>query len=357
MFASVDRSLIVDAFKRLARTTDEKSSLQAGSYYVEVGEDRLVLSSTDTDIFTTVTIPATCKPSDPFMLPGSLALNLFLGLPDRVVMKDGEDEGVVYVESGRSKVQIRKVKGHHPILNVKPIPQSISVDMTLLGEAMQRTMVACSEAANEIIKTCLHMEQQDGVIYVDATDSYRVASSSVNGVSIGTEDRKVLLPARFVKEFLRYVGEGSTIGLGMDDKMISVYLRDMVISSRLVEASFPRVRPALSIEGRKFATMNTEALLLALKRCAAIKANTLRVRLTDGKADLISKSDYGEAHEIIDATVDSPITFWINNEFMRDALEQVTGTQVRLYYATDKEPVIVVDDNYLHGIQIFKPRA
>lgn len=356
MIISVDKSLLVDALKRLARTTNEKASAQAGSFYFEPCNDSLKISSTDTDIFSVMTIPATCKQASAFMLPSGLTLNMIMDMPDRVVMKDGDDSKVVYLESGRSKAQIRTITGHHPILNTQPAVQSITVDMTLLGEALERTMVACAENANELIKTCVHLEQQDGVIYVDATDSYRLASSSVNGVSIGTEDRSVLIPAGFIKEFMRYVGQGATIGLGLSEKLISVYLRDMVISSRLTEGVFPKIRPFLNTDASKFATFNTEALVTALKRCSHTRTNVVRIRLTDGKADLIATSEYGEAHEIIDATVDSPITFHVNNEFLRDALSKVTGIQVRLYYTSDRAPVVLVDDNYRHAVQTFQAR-
>jgi DNA polymerase III subunit beta len=356
MHISVDKSLLCDAVKRLIRITDDKASLQAGSLYIEPGNDTLTISTTNNELYARMSVPATCKKSDPFMLPGGLTFGIISGMPERILITDDQEGKTVKVTSGKSKAIIRTVVGHHPSLNVAPVEQEITVDMSMLSEALQRVGIACSENPNEVVKNCISIEQQDGVLYVDATDGYRIASSTVNNTSLGTEDRQVLLPSAFVKEILRYVGDGATIGIGLGEKLCTVYLKDYTLSTRLVDAPYPKVRSRLKTDGLNRLVINTEALITSLKRCRSVKTNTIRFKITDGRLDLIAVSEYGEAHEIVDAAASVPVTFSINADYATDALTQVTALQTTIYYSDDRNPIVIKDMNYSHAVAVFTPR-
>jgi DNA polymerase-3 subunit beta len=108
---------------------------------------------------------------------------------------------------------------------------------------------------------------------------------------------------------------------------------DIVLTSRLIEGTYPNYEQVIPQDNEKKATINKVAFSKALRRTSIMsreRTNALRFDLEQGKLTLISiNPDVGEAREEIAAQYKGdPISIGYNVRYLLDAIQTMEGESV-----------------------------
>jgi DNA polymerase III subunit beta len=168
----------------------------------------------------------------------------------------------------------------------------------------------------------------------------------------------VIVPSRHLAEVARAVNPNRpTVGIAFAHARNQVFftLKDVEISSRLIEGTYPNYTQVIPGESTTTVSLSTASLLREAKTAAVLArdaANPVRLRIGDGTLTLLAQTaEVGDDEAPLSATVkgdDVQIAF--NARYMLDALSALDSDEVILSFNGSLQPGVirpVGSDDYL----------
>lgn len=162
-----------------------------------------------------------------------------------------------------------------------------------------------------------------------ATDGRRLARSRVSLTSAPTkkmETAKIIVPSKTLSLLSKIGGtEKDIVAVRLVDNLILLSCSNVIISSNLVEGTFPKYEDIIPADYDKKLTLPTEAVLSAVRRSALLTSEESRgVRLSIEKDSLVFSCRAPETGDAqVEMTIDykgKPIEIGFNPQFIMDAL-------------------------------------
>lgn len=272
-----------------------------------------------------------------------LAAEAVRKLPQGAVSVTAAD-GEVEITGNGPRFRLREMAvDDFPAVTEQVEGHRVEVDGGDLIAALAQVGVAASGDEARPTLTGVLFEENDGVLRLVATDSYRLAVRDVP--SIGAEGTR-LVPYRALRELPRTVGEGKmTVTLGERE---AVFATDVGrLTARIIDASFPNYRQLLPDEFPNTLELPKDALLEAVGRAALVAEDHIPVRLNlhDGGVELsVIRQEVGEETEHIEgAYKGTEMTIAFNTRYLTDGAAAVAGDTVVLETSDPLKPGL------LHG--------
>jgi DNA polymerase-3 subunit beta len=238
-----ERGEFADAAAWALRTVGARATLPALSgVRLEVSGDRLVLSSTDLEMASELSIAVQAESDGVALVPGRLLGDVVRTLPNAAVSAEAAKERL-HLACGRAQFDLRLMPAEDfPSL---PEPGADAVTVVMKSEEFARTVAQVARAASaddaRPVLTGVQLEATTHGLTASATDSYRLAVRTVPWDQ-GTE-RTVLVPRRALEEARRSAELlGSEVRLLLEAGQVTFAFSDRRLTSRLIEGKFPDVR-------------------------------------------------------------------------------------------------------------------
>jgi DNA polymerase-3 subunit beta len=248
-------------------------------------------------------------------------------------------------------------------------PDRLEIPAAALARAIRRVEAAAYAYDDRPVLKGVHLSFGDEGMELVAADSFRLAVALVPGVTRPgwwpeTDDLHVIPPATAVRtlaKLLAACGDGETVRLAANDRVVVVAAERWAWRSRLIDGRFPDWRQVFP---RAFGTTAElgRAELLAAVGLAAGFAHTVRgkrdnsgpvIRLAVGGSplgavadDIVTVSaqdaDKGQVQRRADATVQGPpLEVALDPSFLRDALSAYDADRVVLGLNSPNQAVAV----------------
>jgi DNA polymerase-3 subunit beta len=242
-------------------------------------------------------------------------------------------------------------------------------DLTLDGNELRRMiMLTLYAAARETSRYAINgvlWEKRAKHLFVVATDGRRLARAGGTVASSSGGDFEVIIPAKAMSVFERvFTPPRDEADWSVDVKVMpnQIILRsgDRVLSTVLVQGSFPKYEDVIPKEHNKRAHIDRDALFGAVKRAALLTTEESRaVKLAfEGESLLITS----QAPEQGDARVEIPIKYegeplaiGFNPAFLNDALRVVPFDEVVLDLHEAFRPGILCGEDKNEFIYVIMP--
>jgi len=277
-------------------------------------------------------------------------LSIVRELPDTDIILSTEENNHVRVECDHVSF---KLIG----LGVEDYPAEISPiepDTHPIGEDFFKALLKVRHAASrEESRYNLNGVYLNGEIV--ATDGHRL---SLARTSHPMED--ALVPLEFINTILRSRRNGDqNFTLSRSESTIFFYSEDLIISSRLIDGSFPDYKRVIPETHERAATMNRLRLYHAIKRILLMsdKSNQIRFEFNGDRALLTSANpDAGEAREELEARYTSnpsdgsPFVIGFAGKYLLDVLEVLESDQVTFLMNQPDQPMKIEESDSLHII-------
>lgn len=302
-------------------------------------------------------------------------------ITEYVALLSGEDkvlaeekDGELRVEAGTYKTKIKGESAKEfPLIPVIPKKSFYKCPLIDFKKALNSVVFAVSTSENRVELTGVLFSFNSKTLSLAATDSYRLAekelmveyrAASDEEAEIGTEETKLIVPAKTIQELLRILNNWDGANLS-EDEGVNIYISDNQIMftvdsveliSRLISGQYPDYKQIIPTQSQTRAIVDRQELIRATKAAALFSKtgiNDITLKFVKNKI-LISSYSGASGESQIEVSSDNQgedneIT--INFRYLLDGLNNIDGARVRIGLVNPNTPCLLTsekDDNYLY---------
>ena len=299
---------------------------------------KLKLASTNLEIGVIRFLTVEVEEEGELTLPAKTLVEVVSGLGQSKV--DFESQGeVATITSGKFKANINGISASE----FPAIPMSSKEGLKLPKEAIlscSQILFASAVDEGRPVLTGVLTEVKQGVLDLVATDGFRLAHRKLE-LSSKEIQFKSLIPRRTFEEILKVLSETEvdeiTLAQSSDQNQIVFNLGQTIISSRLIEGSFPAWEKIIPTQIVSRVMVEKEEFLKALKLAAIFAKDTSIIILTITKEGLkleSSAKELGTQQNELEANIEGEqMKIAFNSKFLQDAASNSPASQLMLEFS------------------------
>ena len=323
--------------------------------------NRLSLSATNLDIAITHYIGAKVTTEGSITVPARLMQDFVGSLPEGIINLD-LDETKLHVTTDQYQSTVNGiVADDFPVMPTIADGKNWTVSGALLKKGLQQVVFTASNDETRPVLTGVLLQTIDGVLYMAATDSYRLGEKNLGP---NKEDVNLLIPATALQDLLRVLGDNDDeVRVTHDEQQVLFQVGDVELVTRLVEGKYPDYRKLIP------AGFSTEVILKRADFINVTKVSSLFARESAGsvtiEADAETQkisirsvaSQLGENTATADASVTGGGTITLNSRYLLDGLNALGSEKVAFGFNGKLEATLLHDPatkDYQHIIMPLK---
>jgi DNA polymerase-3 subunit beta len=365
---SIDRASLLRSLNHVQSAVEKRNTIPILSNVLIKAEDGILsLSTTDMDMEITESVAATVKEPGATTAPAGTLFDIVKKLADDADVEIALDDSgnQMSVKAGRSNFKLSCLPvADFPELSQGDMPTSFSVPANDLRALIDRTKFAMSteETRYYLNGIYIHAADKDGVkvLRAVATDGHRLARFEMP-LPAGAENMPgVILPRKAVAELRKLVEEaGDSIEIGLSESKIRVNFDHIVLTSKLIDGTFPDYQRVIPKGNDKVVEVNPKAFSSAIDRVSTISDGKSRaVKITfEGNTMTLSASspEAGSATEDLEINGNDNIEIGFNARYLMDITSQIEGDSCRLTLADSASPTIIEDSSDSSSLYVLMP--
>ncbi len=328
-------------------------------------EDRLRLSATNLEIGIHCWIGAEVAEEGGVVVPSRILTDFVSSLPPEKVNMGLEVRTMkLHLKCGDYTAVINGIDPNQfPEIPMGDDGHSLMVEVGILQKMIAQTAFAASADESRPALMGIHIEVQDDLLTMAATDGYRLALRTARTEVPVESPFRVLVPAKAMAELARISGdakEGSLVQIRVSDLQNQAVFhlegegssdkggayQEVTFVSQLIDAKFPDYRAIIPKEYETKAIAETQALLKAIKVASLFarnEANLVKLDLIPGDSGSIMvqarSKELGENETRVPAEVTGKgISIGFNAKYLIDVLSVIDTPQVVLQTTQPDRP-------------------
>jgi DNA polymerase-3 subunit beta len=340
------------------------------------GENQsLLLKATDLDLEVTERLPADVSAAGVTTVPAHVLYDIVRKLPDgaQVLLESHGESGQLQLRSGRSRFNLQSLPdADFPDLTTGDLSRSFQLASGDLKRLIDKTQFAISneETRYYLNGIYLHTVDVEGhlILRAVATDGHRLARVEVRAPKGALGMPGVIVPRKAVAEIQKLVenlDQDVRIEISPSKARFtfgdpSVHLGQVVLTSKLIDGTFPDYMRVIPSGNDKRLTVDREPFKVAVDRVATIsseRGRAVKLTLADAKLTLsVTNPDLGSAVEELDVDYDSsPIDIGFNARYLLDITEQLDSDTVLFKLADPGSPTLLQDRDGAAALYVLMP--
>ncbi len=227
----------------------------------------------------------------------------------------------------------------------------IEMSLSSLQEGIEQTLFATAKESTRYALNGVLWEVKGKKLSMVATDGRRLAKTRLNLITAPANDmpdRNIIIPAKTMALLPRIAGsEKDKVAVKITGNQIIISCKNVVISSNLVEGTFPKYEDIIPTDYDKKLVLSTESALSAVRRSALLTSEESRgVKLSIGKDSLVFSCRSPEAGDAQINMKDvkysgQPIEIGFNPQFIIDVLRVIKTESFELELGQPDRPGLV----------------
>ncbi len=336
-------------------------------------KDGLLITSTDMDIALIETIPAKVEQVGTACVSAYMLYEIVRKLNDsnEVNVSLNKETAQLTITSGRSKFDISCLPAEDfPQLTQSELTHHFTLPAPVLKHLIDASKFAMSteETRYHLNGIHLHTVATDGfnVMRAVATDMHRLACVGCESPGEAMGMPEIIVGRKTITEVRKLLDEAEQpVTIGLSNNRIEFAIEGnntrAVLSSRLVDGTFPDYQTAMAIENDKIMIVGTKAFAEAVDRVGTVvndKVRAIKLKLSENAATLSAvSSDFGSAVEELD--VDFPyneeLEICFNVRYLTDIAGQINTEEMEMLLADGDSSVLIKPVNENQSTFILMP--
>ncbi len=370
MKVSVSQEHLAHGLNIVSRAVAARSTLPVlANVLAATDEGRLRLSATNLELGITTWIPAKIEVEGSTTIPARTIVDLIATLPKgSVEMHLDESNQNLHVASGSTNTDIKCIDSQEfPPMPAPDLSEGIRINVADLKEMIQQVAFAASTDEARPVLTGVLVEVEEDRIQMVAADGFRLSIRSAGLSESVAEPFKIIVPARALNELARIAGDKDdvvTIVLPRGRGQVVFRLRDVEITSQLIEGTFPSFDQVIPTRYETRSVIATDMLLKACKQAeifARESSHIARLDIQPGDSEMAGRIEiYAESEEtgsnetVVGANIEGAMLIAFNVRYLRDVLEVIRTPSIALETLHAESPGVLrpigAEDGFLHII-------
>ncbi|MHC4157669.1 MAG: DNA polymerase III subunit beta [Planctomycetota bacterium] len=275
------------------------------------------------------------------------------------IVRESTDD-VLSLEAEKSTCEVRGADSHFTVYGQEPnqypaIPSfggaaDMEISLNNLQGGIEQSLFATAKESTRYALNGVLWDVHGKKLSLVATDGRRLARCRVNLTSSPAkevEQAKIIVPAKTMSLLSRIGGSNKdAVAIKLVDNRILFSCANTVISSNLIEGTFPKYEDIIPLDYDKKLTLSTGAALSAVRRSSLLTSEESRgIKLSIGSGAIVFS---GRAPEAGDAQVDmavdykgEPIEIGFNPQFLIDVLRVIQASEFDLELGQPDRPGLI----------------
>jgi len=350
------------ALNLVARVASSRATLPIlSNVLLKIEGNRLSVSATNLDIAISCQLGAQVQSEGSLTVPARLLQDFVNGMPSGVIELE-QDEQRLKVTTDSYKSVINGVAADEfPVMPAIEGGIKWKVSGPTLKKALQQVLMAASNDESRPVLTGVYFHTVDNMVYIAATDSYRLAEKRLVQVK---EPVELLIPATALHDVLRIINDyEGDIQVIHDDQQVQFKAGDVELVARLIDGNYPDYRKLVPAQFAVSATMPRAELVNSTKVSSLFareSAGSIVVSIDEPSQSLwihAVASQLGENNATLKVTAKGEGSITLNSRYLLDALQAMDAKTVTLGFNGKLEAAMLTDadnDDYLHIIMPLK---
>jgi DNA polymerase-3 subunit beta len=366
MKCTVSPTAVATALALVSRAVSPRSTLPIlSNVLLETTPEGLRLTATNLDLTITTTVPAEVVREGRVTVPARLVTEYIASLAEApCTLELDPSTQVLRVTCGIHRTNIHGIDAvEFPPLPARDAEATVSLDAATLDAAIGQTVVAASTDEARPVLTGVLLQLEGETVTLAATDGHRLAVRRLSPKGDGEGEApaaiSVIVPARHLGEVARAITANRPtveVTLAASRNHIFFTMRDVEVSSRLIEGAYPNYAQVIPSAQTTTVTL-ASATLLRETRTASIlakdAANVVRLATGEGTLTLHAQTaEVGDDEAPLTATVDGEgVQIAFNARYVLDALGVIDSEEVALGFNGPLSPGVIRPvgrDDYLY---------
>ena len=368
MKLTIERGALLKSLGHVQSVVERRNTIPIlSNLKLEAIDGKLALNATDMDL--DIAESVVCSLSEPgaTTAPAHTLYDIVRKLPEGAqVALDVDNEGKMVLSSGRSRFKLSCLPGDDfPVLSGGDLGYEFFLTVDEAKALIDKTRFAISteETRYYLNGVYLHVAESDGikVLRCVATDGHRLASMEVP-MPKGAEGMPgVIVPRKAVGELRKLLDETNTeVAVGLSEAKIRFSFDDSVLTSKLIDGTFPDYQRVIPEGNDKQLDVTTKAFSAAVDRVSAIsseKSRSVKLNLASGSLILSASSpEEGSATEELEVSYEGDsLEIGFNSGYLLDIIRQIESDSVRLLLADAASPTIVTEEDEAGALYVLMP--
>ena len=376
MKVTLERAALLKSLGHVHRVVERRNTIPILSNVLLHGENQsLLLKATDLDLEVTERLPADVSAAGVTTVPAHVLYDIVRKLPDgaQVSLESHGESGQLQLRSGRSRFNLQSLPdADFPDLTTGDLSHSFKLASGDLKRLIDKTQFAISneETRYYLNGVYLHTMDVEGhlMLRAVATDGHRLARVEVPAPKGALAMPGVIVPRKAVAEIQKLVenlDQDVRIEISPSKARFtfgdpSVHLGQVVLTSKLIDGTFPDYMRVIPSGNDKRLTVDREPFQVAVDRVATIsseRGRAVKLTLADAKLILsVTNPDLGSAVEELDVDYDSsPIDIGFNARYLLDITEQLDNDTVLFKLSDPGSPTLLQDRDGAAALYVLMP--
>lgn len=346
----------------VARVANTRGTLPIlSNVLLKIEGNRLSVSATNLDIAISCQLGAQVQTEGALTVPARLLQDFINGLRSGVIELEQDEQRLKITTDGYKSVINGVAADEFPVMPAIETGTTWQVAGPLLKKGLQQVLMAASNDESRPVLTGVYFHTVDGVLYMAATDSYRLAEKRLQTVQ---EDVQLLIPATALHDVLRIINDyEAEISVIHDDQQVQFRAGDVELVARLIEGNYPDYRKLIPSGFATTASLPRTELVNVTKVSSLFareSAGSIVVSV-DEPSDSIwihaVASQLGENNATVKVAATGSGSITLNSRYLLDGLQAMDAKMVHIGFNGKLEPVMLTDidnDDYLHIIMPLK---
>ena len=346
----------------VARVASSRGTLPIlSNVLLKISDNRLTVSATNLDIAISCELGAQVQAEGALTVPARLLQDFVNSLPAGVIELE-QDEQRLKVTTDSYKSVINGVSAEEfPVMPAIDSGTSWKVSGPILKSALQQILIAASGDESRPVLTGVYFHTVDGVLYVAATDSYRLAEKRLMKLK---EKVQLLIPATALHDVLRIINDyADDIVIVHDDQQVQFRAGDVELVARLIEGNYPDYRKLIPASFATTATMPRAELVGIVKVSSLFareSAGSIVVSVDEPSSSIwihAVASQLGENNATLKVEANGTGSITLNSRYLLDGLQAMDAKTVKLGFNGKLEAAMLSAtdaDDYIHIIMPLK---
>tara|TARA_B100001027_G_scaffold214668_1_gene187279 strand:- start:1633 stop:2760 length:1128 start_codon:yes stop_codon:yes gene_type:complete len=326
---------------------------------LEAKDDKLILSSTNLDIYCSDKIKAEVSKSGEISVSAVTFFEIVKRLPSgsEVLMMMEENENEIKLTCGRSKFNLSTLKtDDFPIISDNDLSTNFVLSADELMRIIDKTKFAVSneETRYYLNGIFLHKAERNSIQFLRAvaTDGHRLAQYDIP-LPQGAEDiTGIIIPKKTIYEFRKVLDDANgDVSISMNENKIKFSFNDLKVVSKVIDGTFPDYTKVIPQKNDKNFKTNNSDLKNAIDRVSAVAANeesksrAIKFCVENNLLSLrVESQSKGSANEIIDVNYSGDkVDIGFNSKYIIDICNEVDGDEISISLSDSISPAIILD--------------
>ncbi|MBY0462417.1 MAG: DNA polymerase III subunit beta [Alphaproteobacteria bacterium] len=335
--------------------------------------NKLLLTSTDMDIALIETVSANVEEPGTISVPAHLLYEVVRKLSDTtpITLNYNPETSQLTVSSGRSRFELPSLPSDDfPQLTHSDLTHHFTLPAPILKHLIDTTRFAMSteETRYHLNGIHFHTLSVDGknILRAVATDMHRLACVECEAPEGSIGMPEIIIGRKTITEIRKLLDEAEQpVQIGISGSRVEFALEgtntNAVLSSRLVDGTFPDYQAAMAIENDKVLIVSTKAFAEAVDRVGTVvndKVRAIKLKISENSAVLSAVStDSGSAVEELDVDFAYNDAFEIcfNVRYLIDIAQQISTDEIEFLLADGESSVLLRPINSPNSTFILMP--